>query len=133
MNSDRNLEARTSLRDLVGGLADDAGSLVRGEIMLARTELEQKTTRVITGLVTLFGAMLLAYSGLIMVLIAVAQALTYVIPAWAASLVVGCIILAIGGMLVMSARKALAPSELTPQRTVSNVQADARVVKEHAR
>ena len=126
------IESRMSLRDIVGGLADDAGSLVRGEIALARSELEQKTNRLVAGLISLVGAMLLAYAGLVVVLIAAAQALALVIPAWAASLIVGGVILAIGVFMAMSARKALSPSEMVPQRTVDNVRADVRTVREHA-
>ena len=74
------IESRASLRDLVGEVADDARDLVRGEIALARAEVDQKVERVITGVISLVGAMLLAYAGLIIVLIAAAQALARSVP-----------------------------------------------------
>ncbi len=54
--------------------------------------------------------MMLAYAGLVIVLIAAAQALARVIPDWAASLIVGVIVLVIGTILAIAARRALSPS-----------------------
>ena len=124
------IESRASLRDLVGEVADDARDLVRGEIALARAEVEQKVERVVTGVISLVGAMLLAYAGLIIVLIAAAQALARSVPDWAASLIIGSVVLVIGMVMALIARKALAPSAMLPKRTIRNVQADARVAKE---
>ena len=126
------IEQRMSLRELVGGVAEDARDLVRGEVALARAEMEQKVDRVTAGVISLFGAMMLAYAGLVIVLFAAAQALARVIPDWAASLIVGVVILLIGTILAGTARKALSPSGMVPDRTVRNVEADARVIKEHA-
>ena len=123
------IESRASLRDLVGEVADDARDLVRGEITLARAEVEQKVERVVTGVISLVGAMLLAYAGLIIVLIAAAQALARSVPDWAASLIIGSVVLVIGMVMALIARKALAPSAMLPKRTIRNVQADARVAK----
>jgi hypothetical protein len=125
------IESKTSLRDLVGEVADDARDLVRGEIALARAEVEQKVERVVTGVVSLVGAMLLAYAGLIIVLIAAAQALARSVPDWAASLIIGGVVLFIGLVMALIARRALAPSAMVPERIIRNVQADARVAKEH--
>jgi len=125
------IESRTSLRDLVGEVADDARDLVRGEIALARAEVEQKVERVVTGVISLVGAMLLAYAGLIIVLIAAAQALARSVPDWAASLIIGGVVLFIGLLMALIARRALAPSAMVPERIIRNVQADARVAKEH--
>ena len=126
------VEQRMSLRELVGGVAEDARDLVRGDVALARAEVEQKVDRITAGVISLFGAMMLAYAGLVIVLIAAAQALARVIPDWAASLIVGGIVLLIGTVLAGVARKALSPSGMIPNRTVRNVEADARVIKESA-
>ncbi len=126
------IEQRMSLRELVGGVAEDARDLVRGEVALARAELEQKADRLTAGVISLFGAMMLAYVGLIIVLIAAAQALARVMPDWAASLIVGVIVLVIGTILAGTARKALSPSGMVPDRTMRNVEADARTIKESA-
>ncbi len=125
------IEQRMSFRELVGGVAEDARDLVRGEVALARAEMEQKVDRLTAGVISLFGAMMLAYVGLIIVLIAAAQALARVMPDWAASLIVGVVVLLIGTILAGAARKALSPSGMVPGRTMRSVEADARVIKEH--
>ena len=125
-------ESSTSLRDLVWGVAGDATDLVRGEIALSRVEVEQKIDRMIAGVISLFGAMMLAFAGLVIVLIAGAQALARVVPDWAASLIVGGVVLVIGIALALIARKALSPSGMVPHRTIRNVKADTRVIREHA-
>jgi hypothetical protein len=53
-------------------------------------------------------------------------------PGWAASLIVGGIVLLVGTILAGVARKALSPSGMIPNRTMRNVEADARVIKESA-
>ena len=119
------------LREVVRGLAGDASDLVRGEMALSRAEAQQKIDRITAGLISLFGAMLLAFAGLVIVLIAGAQALARVMPDWAASLIVGGVVLVIGIVLALIARTALSPSRMAPNRTIRNVRADARVIREH--
>jgi hypothetical protein len=126
------IEQRMSLRELVGGVADDARDLVRCEVALARAEFEQKMDRLTAGVISLFGAMMLAYAGLIIVLMAAALGLERVIPDWAAFLAVGVIVLVIGTILAGVARKALSPAGMVPERTMRNVEADARVIRESA-
>jgi membrane protein len=126
------IEQRISLRELVVDVADDARHLVRCEVALARAEIEQKVDRLTAGVISLFGAMMLAYAGLIIVLMAAAFGLERVMPDWAAFLIVGAIVLLIGTLLAGAARKALSPSGMIPDRTVRNVEADARVIKESA-
>jgi len=115
-----------------GGRGRRCAALVRGEVALARAEIERKVDRLTAGVVSLFGAMMLAYAGLVIVLIAAAQGLTRVVPDWAASLMVGAVVLLIGTILAGAARKALSPSGMVPDRTMRNVEADARVIKESA-
>lgn len=125
-------ETRPTIKELISGVAGDARDLVRGEIALSRAEAEQKIDRVTTGVISLFGAMMLAFAGLVIVLFAGAQGLARVLPDWAATLIVGGVVLIIGLALVFVARRALAPSGMVPHRTIRNIEADARVIREHA-
>lgn len=120
-----------SLRDIVGDVAQDAQLLVRGELALARVELDRKLERAIIALVWVFGGMFVGFAGLIVLLMAAVYALTYVIPAWAAALVIGILIVAIGAGLGWTGIKMLSLSKLMPERLTRNVGQDARLVKEH--
>lgn len=120
-----------SLRDILADVIHDAQDLIRGEMTLARAELDRKLQTAVMALVSTFGGMFVAFAGLIVLLMAVVDALEYVIPPWAAALIVGLVILAIGGGLTLMGVKKLKPSNLTPERTVESVSRDARLVKEH--
>ncbi len=115
----------------MGDVARDAQDLVRGEFALAKVELDRKLERAIVALIWVFGGMFVGFAGLIVLLTAAVDALTYVIPAWAAALVIGVLIIAIGGFLSFAGINMLKLSKLAPQRVSRNVGLDAQLVKEH--
>lgn len=119
------------LGELLGSLATDLQDLLRGEVRLARAELDQKLDRVILAAVWLLGGALLALAGLVVFLQGIAAALALVLPTWAASLIVGVAIVVIGAIFARSGLVMLSLKTLTPDRTAASLQKDARVVKEH--
>jgi len=120
-----------SLGALVGGLASDIQDLVRGEIALGRAELEQKLDRVIVAAIWILGGALLGFAGLVVVLQGVAATLALMMPVWAASLIVGVIIVGVGAVFAKSGIAMLSLKDLTPDRTAANLQKDAQLLKEH--
>ena len=124
-------ESPHSLGELVGGLAGDVQDLVRGEIALARSELDQKLQRVILAAIWLLGGALVGFAGLVVVIEGVSAALALVIPTWAAALIVGMIIIVVGGLFAKSGLGMLSLRTLTPDRTAQSLQKDARMVREH--
>lgn len=121
----------TGLGDVLGSLIADLQSLVRGEIKLARAELDQKIDTLLVSAIWLVGGALVAFAGLVVLLQAVAAALALVMPAWAAFLIVGVVIIAVGALVAYSGLSSLSLKKLTPDRTVSSLEKDIRVVKEH--
>lgn len=124
-------EGQHSLGEILGGLATDVQDLVRGEIKLARAELDQKLDHLILSLIWLLGGALLAFAGLVVVLEAIAAALAIVLPDWAALLIVGAIVVIVGAILARTGLGMLSLKSLTPDRTVNSLEKDVRVVKEH--
>ena len=124
-------EGGHSLGDLIGSLAGDIQDLVKGEMRLARAELDQKLNRVIMAAIWLVGGALVAFAGLVVILQGVAAALALVLPTWAAALIVGLLIVAVGALFARSGLAMLSLKTLTPDRTVASLQKDARIVKEH--
>ena len=119
------------LGEIVGGLATDVQDLVRGEIALARAELDEKLHRVIIAAIWLIGGALVAFAGLVVVLQGVAAALALLIPTWAASLIVGALIVIAGAVFARSGLGMLSLKSLTPDRTAASLQKDVNMVKEH--
>lgn len=117
----------TLLSDAVNQLT----RLVRGEVALAKAEVAQNVKSAGLGIGLLAGALVLALVALNVLAAALVAALAELIgPGWAA-LVVGLVILAVAGILVMRGLNALKPENLAPTRTVRNVQADAQTIKEN--
>jgi len=127
------VDAPPSIGELLGGLANDVQQLIRGEIALGRAELDQKIQRLIRSAVWLLGGALLGFAGLVLLLEGGAALLAIVasIPAWAAALIVGAVIILIGVVLAWSGLAAMSLKQLEPERTVSNLQKDVQLMKEH--
>jgi uncharacterized membrane protein YqjE len=121
-----------SIGQIASGLAGDVQDLVRGELKLARAELDQKLHGLITIAVSILGGALVAFAGLVVLLEGGAAALALWLPTWAALLIVGVVIVVIGGLIARGALARLSLHNLKPERTISSVQKDARVIKDHA-
>lgn len=120
------------LAEIASGLVSDMQDLVRGELALARVELDKKCRVLLAGLISLVGSALLAFAGLVVLLEGVAAVLARWMPAWLALLIVGAAILLIGGLIARAALSRLSLKALTPERTIENIERDARMIKEHA-
>jgi hypothetical protein len=96
------MDNHASLGETVGGLAEDVQDLVRGEIRLARAELDQKFHQLMITAIWLLGGALVGFAGLVVLLQGVAVGLALVLPAWAAFLIVGLVIVVISAVFVRS-------------------------------
>ena len=119
------------LGSILGSVAQDVQDLVRGEIRLARAELDQKLRGVILAAIFLLGGALLAFAGLVVFLQGIAAALALAITTWAASLIVGMLIVGIGALFAWSGLRKLSLKSLTPEHMTSSLRKDVQVVKEH--
>src|SRR5690349_14298758 len=77
-----------SNRDLWKTLLSDATELVKTEVALAKSELRRDLKQEATMAAGIGAGALLAYAGIIMLLVTVVMALGRVMPEWAAGLVV---------------------------------------------
>lgn len=123
--------SQPSLAQIAGGLAGDVQDLVRGEIALARAELDQKLHGALTGAIALVGGALVAFAGLVVLLEGGAAVLARWLPAWAALLIVGVVIIGIGGLIARVGLSRLSIKALKPDRTVASLGKDARMIREH--
>lgn len=120
-----------SLSDIAGGLAGDVQDLVRGELALARAEIDQKLRGLLGGGISLVGGALVAFAGLVVLLEGGAAALALWLPTWAALLIVGVVIVAVGGLVARAGLAKLTLRNLTPDRMAANLSKDGRIIKEH--
>lgn len=123
-------ETEPSLGQLFTELSDDMSTLVRQELELAKAETMQKVSQATRSIIMMVAGGLLAYAGLISLVIAAAIALGALMPYWLSSLIVGLVVIVIGAVLVMSGRSSLANLSLVPEKTVETLKQDARWAKE---
>ena len=118
------------LRDLAGGLAGDVTELVKGELALARAELDGKLRGVVIAAVLIVGGALVAFAGLVVLLEGGAAVLAFWLPAWASLLIVGVAILLVGGLVSRVGIGKLSLKAIKPERTIASVQADVHMLKD---
>jgi hypothetical protein len=116
---------------LIGDVLQRLSRLVRGEVALAKAEVEESLRSAARGVVMLVVALVLALVGLNVLAAALVAALAEagLGPAWSA-LIVGGIAMVIAVILALVGKNALNPENLAPTRTAENVRRDAEMIKE---
>ena len=119
-----------SLGDLFSQLTQDLSTLMRQQVMLAKTELSQKASKAgkDVGLLAAGGA--IAYAGFLVILAGIVLVLGLVLPWWASALIVGVVVAAIGYFLIRKGQTALKQADLTPKQTIETLKEDQQWVKE---
>lgn len=119
-----------STADLVRQASEQISRLVRDELQLARAELAEKGRHAGFGLGMFGGAAVTLYYAMLALLVAAGLALAYVIPGWAAALVVGAALLVIAGIEALAGRGQLKRSApMVPKRSMDSVRGDIDSVK----
>jgi Flp pilus assembly protein TadB len=119
-----------SFGDLFRQLTQDLSTLMRQEVMLAKTELSQKASEAGKDVSLLAAGGAIAYAGFLVILAGVVLALGLVLPWWASALIVGVVVAAIGYFLIRKGQTALKQADLTPKQTIETLKEDQQWVKE---
>lgn len=119
-----------SLGELFSDLATDTSNLVKQEVALAQTELTQKAVKVgkNVGYLVVGGAV--GYAAVLCFIAALVIGLSYLVPAWAAALIVGVVVAVAAVVLILSAVSALKRTGITPTQTVETIKEDAQWLKD---
>lgn len=120
-----------SLGELFGDLSRQLSTLIRQEIDLARTEMTGRLSAVGRDAAVMSAGVGLLYAGLLVLLAAAVLLLGDLgVTPWIAALIVALVVGAIGGLLVVTARQAMATREVAPRRTLETLKDDADWAKE---
>lgn len=122
-----------TVAELIQQVTEESTRLVRTELKLAQVEMTEKAKTAGVGLGAFGAAGILALYGVGCLILTGVYALSLVLPAWAAALIVGVVVLAVAGAAALLGRKKV--SEATPpvpDRAVQNVKADVAEIKESA-
>ncbi|HEX2150567.1 MAG TPA: phage holin family protein [Stellaceae bacterium] len=127
------VKAERSLTTLLSDVAGETVELVRQELALFKAELQEKLSKAGIGAALVGAGALIAYSGWLFLLLAAVYALALVVPAWAAALIVGALVLGIGGVLALIGKSRLRADALTPERSMRSLREDQAWIKERFR
>ena len=123
-----------SVSDLVKQLSEQTATLVRQEMKLAQTELQEKGKKAGIG-AGLFGAGgLVAFFGAATLIAAAVLGLATAVEPWLAAVIVGVVLLAAAGVAALLGKKQI--DEATPpapERAMRSVKRDVDTVKRRAR
>jgi len=122
-----------SLSQLFSDLMNEARTLLRQEVRLAKTELTEKASRVGKDVTSLAIGGAIANAGLLAIVAAGVIGLANVVPAWLAALIVGVVVAGIGFGMIQQGRKNLTQEDLNPRKTVKSLEEDKQWVKEQLR
>jgi len=119
-----------TLGDLFSSLTEDLSTLIRKEVDLARTETTEKVTRATRSVVSMVAGGMIAYAGLIALIIAVIVGLSRFMPLWLSALIVGIVVIVIGAIMISSGRSSLAKMSVVPEKTVESMKENTEWAKE---
>jgi hypothetical protein len=115
---------------LLSDLACETGTLISQEFALFKAELQEKLGRFGGGIGALAAGGLIAFSGWLVLLAAAVLGLSHVVAPWLAALIVGVVVLAIGGGLLLFGRSRMKADTLVPGRTLNSLREDQAWIRE---
>ena len=117
------------LQDIVANIQE----IVRSEFRLAKVEVQEETAKAVHSSIPVIIGVLLALYALGFILLAAVHALTIVVDAWLAALIVGFVLLVISMILVSVGRKHLKQVRVVPEKTVGSMKENVQWAKHQIR
>jgi uncharacterized membrane protein YqjE len=119
-----------SVGELVQQLSNQTATLVRQELKLAQTELQEKGKRVGIGAGMFGGAGIVALYGVGALIAAAIIGLGTVLEPWIAGVIVGVVLLVVAGILALSGRKQVERgTPPVPEQAIESAKRDVDEVK----
>ena len=110
-------------------LSQEAATLVRGEIALARVEIDEKISKAQRGIVESLAGGAVLYAGILVLLAAAVFGLGTMIPLWLSALIIGLGTAIIGAIALGKGKHDLSTKGLKPDRMID----EGRKTREFAR
>jgi hypothetical protein len=122
------------LKDVVKQVTDEASTLLRQEVKLAKAEMTQKAKEAGVGAGMLGGAGYLGHLAALGLMLCLIFALATFMPAWVAALIVTLVFAAGAGALALMGRKRIKNAgPPIPEETIESVRQTIETVKEEAK
>lgn len=119
-----------STGELITQLTEQTSRLVRDEIRLAQKEFQESAKHAGIGAGLFSVAGVFAVFGVATLVAGAVAAIALVLPVWAAAVIVGAMLLAIGGVAALTGKRQVQEASPVPQQTVANVKDDLQEVRD---
>jgi len=116
--------------ELLGNIVDNIQQIIRSEFRLAKAELQEKASRASKPATTLGAGFLLGLYGLGFLLLAAVYALSTIMAAGLAALIVGGVLALVSIVLVTSSAKKLIALNPAPEKTIQTLQENVQWAKD---
>ena len=124
------LYAERSLGELFSQLSQDASTLFRQEVRLAKIEMSQKATEAGKQVGFIAAGGFIAYAGFLALLAALILGLSEFMAVWLAALIVGLVVAGIGYFLVQKGINDLKNVNPAPEKTIQTIKEDGQWLKQ---
>jgi hypothetical protein len=125
------MQTERSIPELTKDMAFHLGDMFRNELKLARVEATEGVKSLSGGIALIAAGAAVGLAALTLAFLAIASALSLVMPMWMASAIVAGAGAVIALSLVLTGKAALKPKELSLPRTREQVSRDLRNISEH--
>jgi putative superfamily III holin-X len=123
-------QMQRTVPELLGNIVDNIQQIIRCEFKLAKAELQDKASRASKPATTLGAGFLLGLYGLGFLLLAAVYALSMIMAAGLAALIVGGVLALVSIALVTSSAKKLKAMNLAPEKTIQTLQENVQWTKD---
>lgn len=117
------------LRDIIA----DVQEIVRSEFRLAKAEVQEETAKVARSGIPLIAGLLLGLYALGFILLAAVHALSIVVAAWLAALIVGFVVGVVSLILINLGRNRLKGVKVVPEKTIGTVKENVQWARNQIR
>jgi len=122
-----------SFADLFIDLTQDAQTIFREELCLAKAEMSEKISRLSKDVVMIVVGSVLAHIGLLALVGAGITGLALQMDLWLAALIVGFLLLIVGGALVLAKINSIKKQSVVLERSAASLEEDRQWVKQEMR
>lgn len=117
------------LRDIIA----DVQEIVRSEFRLAKAEVQEETAKVARSGIPLIAGLLLGLYALGFILLAAVHALSIVVAAWLAALIVGFVVGVVSLILINLGKNRLKGVKVVPEKTIGTVKENVQWARNQIR
>jgi len=114
------------LGSIVSGIVEDLQGIVRGEVLLAKTEIREDISAMGKGATSLAIGAMVALVGFIFLMLGVTYLINKSLEMWISAGIVGVALLVIGGIMAMAGKKTLSASTPKMSETIDSLKEDQK-------